>query len=311
MTPIPFDEHDRVLAERYHQSWQQKYTDSDILDLCQANSARLFSPDRSGDLELVELLIERLNQKEPSSLIRVGDGEGNALQFAETPDDPLAWKCFQHAFAIGDLLPLSRLEGRDFAARVRDAILDADLVGIRSIESEQEAARIALQYNVRAALGIMAARTFMQNAITQGIYRERCILSAWTYIGLLPHLERLLAAAQKVIVITGRGQLAPEFKRRLGSRLLAFRQIPLEARCRESTESHFRHHFDLELKFLKRDLAGVLVLVGGGYFGKIYCHHAKAHGAVAIDLGSGFDILAGVKTRPVHRRIDLDSSRWL
>jgi hypothetical protein len=56
------------------------------------------------------------------------------------------------------------------------------------------------------------------------------------------------------------------------------------------------------------------VLVGAGIFGKKYCAVAKQHGAVALDLGSAFDILAGKRTRPVHSIADfLDIKRdsWI
>jgi hypothetical protein len=53
------------------------------------------------------------------------------------------------------------------------------------------------------------------------------------------------------------------------------------------------------------DLAspGVLVLVAAGIIGKIFIHHAHRRGAVAIDIGSVADYLAGYKTRAVA---DLD-----
>jgi hypothetical protein len=62
---------------------------------------------------------------------------------------------------------------------------------------------------------------------------------------------------------------------------------------------------------LSRDLRGKLVLVGAGLFGKVYCHTARQHGAVAIDLGSAFDILAGLNTRPIHKAYDINAMRWI
>lgn len=42
---------------------------------------------------------------------------------------------------------------------------------------------------------------------------------------------------------------------------------------------------------------GDLLLVGAGLFAKYVCAVAKQHGAVAIDMGSALDQLAGLKTR--------------
>lgn len=53
------------------------------------------------------------------------------------------------------------------------------------------------------------------------------------------------------------------------------------------------------------------MLVGAGFFGKIYCHTAKMNGAVAVDLGSAFDVLAGLSTRPAHTSVDVKALSWL
>ena len=65
------------------------------------------------------------------------------------------------------------------------------------------------------------------------------------------------------------------------------------------------------LKRLNQDLRGKLVLAGAGLFAKVYCHAAKLNGAVAIDLGSAFDILAGLETRPAHKDRDINALRWI
>ena len=54
-------------------------------------------------------------------------------------------------------------------------------------------------------------------------------------------------------------------------------------------------------KMLRHDLAGSLVLVGAGPWAEFYCTVAKQRGAVAVDIGSGFDLLSGRNTRPFHR----------
>ena len=65
------------------------------------------------------------------------------------------------------------------------------------------------------------------------------------------------------------------------------------------------------LDALSGDLRGTLVLVGAGFLGKLYCQAAKNSGAVAVDFGSAFDILAGVVTRPIHATVNVDALRWV
>jgi hypothetical protein len=56
------------------------------------------------------------------------------------------------------------------------------------------------------------------------------------------------------------------------------------------------------------------VLAGAGIFGKKYCATARQNGAVALDLGSAFDILEDKITRPVHSNpsiIDPNHGPWI
>jgi len=54
---------------------------------------------------------------------------------------------------------------------------------------------------------------------------------------------------------------------------------------------------------LPEDMSGCLYLIGAGVWTEFHCTLAKQRGGVAIDVGSDFDLLAGVSSRPVHERI--------
>jgi hypothetical protein len=56
---------------------------------------------------------------------------------------------------------------------------------------------------------------------------------------------------------------------------------------------------------LPHDLHGCLCLVGAGPWAEIYCAWIKQRGGVAVDIGSGFDLLDGTITRPIHRVLGL------
>ena len=58
---------------------------------------------------------------------------------------------------------------------------------------------------------------------------------------------------------------------------------------------------------LPRDMRGACCLAGAGPWAEIYCSWIKQRG-VAVDLGSGFDLLAGQATRPGHRRLGWDKA---
>ena len=46
------------------------------------------------------------------------------------------------------------------------------------------------------------------------------------------------------------------------------------------------------------EFPGMLYLVGGGLYGKLYCQLIRSQGGVALDLGSLFDAWLGLPTRP-------------
>jgi hypothetical protein len=117
------------------------------------------------------------------------------------------------------------------------------------------------------------------------------------------------------VVVSGRSELADVFSKRLGRKPLRFIDIPIEGWHRHKTSKagvlHFPEVYDEVISSLGKCSGGTLVLVGAGVFGKMYCLAAKRAGAVSLDLGSAFDVLAGVKTRPVHAKVDIEAARWL
>ena len=54
---------------------------------------------------------------------------------------------------------------------------------------------------------------------------------------------------------------------------------------------------------------GCLYLVGAGPWAELYCSWIRQRGGIGIDVGSGLDLLAGARTRPVHRELGVDKLR--
>jgi hypothetical protein len=55
---------------------------------------------------------------------------------------------------------------------------------------------------------------------------------------------------------------------------------------------------------LPQDMSGCLCLIGAGPWAEIYCTWVKQRGGVALDIGSGFDLLDGKLLRPIHKLLD-------
>jgi hypothetical protein len=293
---------------------------NETLDTLCKRQSRIFLPLQAEAAAFVAgEIINFIRQRTPASLIRVGDAEGNAIGLTKPlPTHPLQLKTFNTIFFNQNGISLGEEEARSFARTVREALLSADIIGFRSfdvirVKSElQLISRHIENGEIRGALGILYAREFLQHALEQGIFLHRILTSAWIHLGLIPHLQEIMSVPQSVIIISGRPELKEHFARRLGERLRTFIAVPVDqSRPKLEADSHYRNQFPQVIEFLKTDLRGTLVLVGAGLFGKIYCHVAKQSGAVAIDIGSAFDILAGKSTRPVHSTVDIPALRWV
>ena len=67
----------------------------------------------------------------------------------------------------------------------------------------------------------------------------------------------------------------------------------------EALEPHWPNAFERTISTIASASPG-LCLVGAGFLGKVYCDAVKRRGGQAIDVGSVFDIWAGVKSRTGH-----------
>jgi hypothetical protein len=288
---------------------------------CKACSRGLLESADDGARYIAEEALRALTTATPFMMIRIGDGEANLLRFAEH-GDAFELKWVDAVFRMHDNQSLSADESGLFSRELLELLADADVVGLRPLcpvpidQHLNAIAGIIASGDVRGALGMIGAFTHAARAVKNRDFQHAVLTSAWVHLSLLPHLDHLLDKAERVIVITGRQELAPLFSDKLKSRLGAFLTIPLQASDQSSPHRpcHYPGRYRQIIDALQTDLHGTLVLVGAGIFGKKYCAVAKASGAVALDLGSAFDILAGTRTRIVHSIADfLDTGRatWI
>ncbi|HEX3885544.1 MAG TPA: hypothetical protein VHW66_23025 [Stellaceae bacterium] len=293
-------------------------SDEALESLCAIGSKGFFPLLPEAAPTIADYLINAIRDAIPTSLIRVGDGEGNALGVIAAPRHPANLESFNHKFISQNGLEIGEDEAFAFCQMIRDALVSADIIGFRSCDRTILRSELAqISGNVEhgrfmPALGMTYARELLRAELVDGAYRDKIVTSAWIHLWLIPHLSRIMDAAESIIVITGQAELEDQFKSRLGRRLRSFLRIPVEGyRPKSRDDSHFHTVFPRIVDLLHTDLRGTLVLVGAGFFGKIYSQTARDSGAVAIDLGSGFDLLAGKETRPVHSNFAIQMLRWL
>jgi len=230
----------------------------------------------------------------PFSLIRLGDGEGRIMGFphfverARVADIWENW--FGHRNAADEQVTWMQ-------QALKDVCRNADLLGIPKAE-----ASIACEFGRVAAL------------LPRDGYVERTALLCHAGIHLGLHradLYRPLFDGLPRIGIIGPRDLTATLPALYGVPEVEWLPVPPEMTFSGLPEgekaglvradAHLAQRFpalmEREIPALLARHPGLVVLVGAGILGKLYCRRVKDLGGVAVDVGSMMDVWAGLKTR--------------
>jgi hypothetical protein len=244
--------------------------------------------------ELIGEIRGAIAARRPLSVVRLGDGEARVIGYPRYVPRPLVADIWQTWFGRPDFTD-------DQLERVRSALkracLDADVIGVPHAEAD-----IHSEFGrVKALLpreGFIRRETRLCSAgFHLRLQREDLyppLLSGLSQVGLigprdLTGVFPAIAGVPGIIWL----QVPPEMK---------FSDLPDEERVRLI---RFNHHLtnrylelmDAELPRTLERWPGLVILVGAGVLGKIYCHRIKQLGGIGIDVGSMMDVWAGLKTR--------------
>jgi len=294
-------------------TYQRLFVD-DATVLAAGTKRAFFEPTGANAAPAIVARIKRaLERQEPLSLVRVGNGEGNAISLVEEPASDAIFRGFDFEFESQNGISIEVEAAVAFSKQVVEAIKSADIQGYRIQRFDEKALvrQCLARHAFSPALGITYARALFYRQLIDENTTSTWFTNAWIHLNLIDHFDALIDSARRVVVITGRQELEAKFRDRLGSRLHRFARVPVQGYVPQSlADSHFQQ-FEQIRALIEREVdSGMLVLIGAGLFGKIYCQDARDAGAVAIDMGSAFDLFAGVATRPIHRQIDLAVVRW-
>ena len=158
--------------------------------------------------------------------------------------------------------------------------------------------------------GQFYGRDLMLRWARNQVFGTRVLASAHLYFGILKGLEEIIDRAREVVCISDRGDAVRVLQARYPS--VRISQLPVGTGAKLQGHAHHQPNFLLHTRnALRADLRGHLYLVGAGPWAKIYCGWIKRRGGVAVDLGSGFDLLAGKLTRSIHKEIPKETLRQL
>lgn len=245
------------------------------------------------------------------SVIRIGDGEINLISYkAYTSTPNLDHHVVKRIIAMQqdrfEVDPIWMIILRDL---MMGALLQADIIGVIGLWrpnslSTEELAQLFLK-NHRGVSGQWRAVDFMLKLASQSILDHKLLTSAHLYFSLLEYLDDILPLARMIFIISDRKTMKERFKQRYPN--LNFEQITVGKYTETQPTTPSKPDFlSLVDSALPMDLRGCLCLVGAGPWAEIYCTWIKQRGGVGVDIGSGFDLLDGQSTRPVHEAVGRD-----
>ncbi len=265
--------------------------------------------------EVVDLAVQALRAEAPYSVVRLGDGEMNILAFGVYGTPHLDRHCFcasverrEDAFFPSELWMLAL---RDM---MMSAVLQADVVGVlglwrsrRKIDPRWWSVGAGHDSNLRGSSGHWRGIDYMLRLARSGLFQNKVVASAHLYFGLITHLDDLIANARRTLLVTSKSGVLKPLRARFPASDID--QIKLKgSRDREAPLPDSPDFLWTFASALPDDLRGTCCLVGAGPWSELYCSWIKQKGGVALDIGTGFDLMAGRTPRSVHRRLGLDKA---
>lgn len=252
---------------------------------------------------------QALSAGKPLSVVRIGDGEINLLSYGAYSSTP----CLNHYVfekyiaSIKDSFKVDPLWMVILQDLLMGALIQADVIGVlglwRPRPPTPEKFVQAFLKDHRGYSGNWRGVDFMLSLANRGIFNNKTLASAHLYFSLLEHLHDILLLTKKVFIISDRKKVVKKLRQRYPN--INFEHISIG----KSTESSLRDKPDFLLSvysILPEDMSGSLSLIGAGPWAEIYCTWIKQRGGVAVDIGSGFDLLDGEVTRPIHKSLGLE-----
>ncbi len=260
--------------------------------------------------DIVDIAIDALKNKTALSIIRIGDGEANILTYSKYPDTPeLNQTASKQIIAMQqDSFLVNKYWMLYLQEMMIGAILQADIIGVIGLwRPRKPTTNIIAEAFIKDHRGISGhwrAIDYLLKLASQDYLKQKTIASAHLYFSVLENLSDLARSAKNILIISNRKTILGQLKKRYPN----FQIDHINIGCdREETQREPRFLFSLHEK-LPTDMSACLCLIGAGPWSEIYCSWVKQRGGVAIDIGSGFDLLDGETTRPVHNMLSLNQT---
>ncbi|MFC1605642.1 hypothetical protein ACFL33_02115 [Pseudomonadota bacterium] len=261
--------------------------------------------------EIIKLVQQALSACNPLSVLRFGDGEINLLSYGAYFKTPQL-----NAYAAKKIIDQQQdtfEADSTWMIILRElmmaSLLQADIVGVLGVwrdwpSTAEERAHAPkqlvelLKRDIRGVSGYWRGPEYMLQLAYRGLLNNKTIAPAHLYFAILDHLDDLITYAQSVVIISNRQSVPEKLSQRHAGMSFEFIAVGEKPNTASPGKPDFLSKVHTKLP---ESMSGCLALVGAGPWSEIYCTWIKQRGGVAIDVGSGFDLLEGLVTRPIHK----------
>lgn len=263
-------------------------------------------PDPFGS-EVSEQLARALEQKRPFSVVRIGDGEANMLTYGEYQGTPAldAFVSCAHARRHHARFEWNYTWPCVLKSLMLGSVATADIVGVlglwRAKPMDADDFMSKLSESPRGVVGHVRGVDYMVRMALNKMIGNQLVTSAHLYFGVIQHIHKLMAVATRAYCLTNQPTVVDTLRTLFGDK---FEHIPVGD---PGDHRDGRTFLDVMHERIQQCHPESLYLIGAGPWSEVYCMWIKQHGGVAVDIGSGFDLLAGKSSRPVHENVDTDT----
>ena len=279
------------------------------------NEKEMFSQKMMTLESIYEVIINKLEKKQPLSLVRFFDGEG-AIYKAESWSDDFVQNRMTYYFGKNKYI-------KDDVIFIKNAIISAldqtDIVGIPNLDivenmlefieiyANSEINKVPImdrRYNTSIDINSVWRIASSFELVINSLANQNigyCTKDVHYDLVLSGYLYRILNRVSHVSIISS--QPVKEYLEKLFSIQVIEYTIPSRSIDKDSraSTSHYPNRFnELKAELGSKKLNGQLFLIGAGPLGKVYCKIVKEQGGVAIDIGAVFDSWINFRTRPEH-----------
>jgi len=265
-------------------------------------------PDPFSD-EVPKLIITAIKSSQPFSVIRIGDGEANLLSYNSHPETPIL--NFTAANKIismqQDKFTPTPNNLSNIKSLLHYSIFNADIIGIIGLWRPQKrntADLVSAFYkDQRGISGHWRAIQHLLDMSYSGYLKNKVLASAHLYFSILDNLQEILDSAKKVLIITNISAVNEKLEDNYSTKVEHI-SVGHPLSSKRSAKPIFLNAIKSQLP---SNMSNYLCLIGAGPWSEIYCTWVKQRGGVAIDIGTGFDLLDGKITRPIHKILNLET----